>query len=154
VYVRAANHLRAGEAMYQPAEGYVYPPFMATLVLPCTLLPPVVERLAFYLVSVLCALCLCRWAWQLAGGGPLPGFQPYALREHFIWLLGLACGFRYVIDCLSHQQTDLVIGALVLGGCVALSHSRPLLAATWFGLAAGAKCTPLLWCGYLLWRRQ
>jgi hypothetical protein len=154
VYVRAANHLRAGESMYQPNEGYVYPPFMATLALPCTFLPPMVERLAFFLLSVTCAVCLCRWAWRLAGGGPWPGFQPFHLQEHVIGWLGLASGFRYVIDCLSHQQTDLVIGALVLGGCVALFLSRSLLAATCFGLAAGAKCTPLLWCGYLLWRRQ
>jgi hypothetical protein len=154
VYVRAANHLRAGEPMYQPTEGYVYPPFMAMLALPCTFLPPVVERLAFYLVSISCTVCLCRWAWQLAGGGPLPSFQPYHVQEHWIWALGLACGFRYVIDGISHQQTDLVIGALVMAGCLCLSHARSLRAATWFGLAAGAKCTPLLWCAYFLWRRQ
>jgi hypothetical protein len=154
VYVRAANHLRAGESMYQPDEGYVYPPFMAVLALPCTFLPAVLGRLAFYGVSVGCAVFLCWCAWRLAGGGPLPSFQPYHIREHWIWILGLVCGFRYVIDGISHQQTDLLIGASVLGGCAALFHSRPLLAATCFGLAAAAKCTPALWCGYLLLRGQ
>lgn len=159
VYVRAANHLRTGETIYRPDEGYVYPPFMAVLALPFALLPQAVERLAWYLVNAGCTLLLCRWAWQLAGGGRLGGGRLEG-RGSVFWgerlacLLGLACGFRYVIDGLAHQQTDVVLGALVLGGCLALRQSRAIWAATCFGIAAGAKCTPLLWCGYLLWRRQ
>ena len=153
VYVRAANHLRAGETIYRAEEGYVYPPFMAVLALPFALLPQPAERFAWYLVNAACTLLLCRWAWQLAGGGRLEG-GPVARGERLACVLGLACGFRYVMDGLSHQQTDVVLGALLLGGCRALGRGRAGLAATCFGVAAGAKCTPLLWCGYLLWRRQ
>ncbi len=154
VYVRAANHLRAGETIYRPDEGYVYPPFMAVLALPFARLPQPAERLAWYLVNAACVLLLCRWAWQLASGGRLEGRAPVAWGERLACALGLACGFRYVLDGLAHQQTDVVLGALLLGGCCALRRARAGLAATCFGVAAGAKCTPLLWCGYLLWRRQ
>jgi hypothetical protein len=154
VFVRAANHLREGDGLYHWDEGYVYPPFMAALAMPFTFLPQTIERLAWFLISAGCLVLLCRWAWQLAGGGPIPSLRTGSFREHLIWLLGLACGFRYAIDCLTHQQTDLLIGALVIGGCFALFHGRTLLAATCLGVAAGTKCTPLLWCGYLLYRRQ
>jgi len=154
VYLRAANHLRAGEPIYQWGEGYVYPPFMAALTLPFTFLPPFWERLAWYLVNVFCLIWLVRWAWQLAGGGPLQEAKAPDMQEYMIFLLGLACGLRYAIDCLAHQQTDLFIGTVVLGGCMALLHSHPLLAATCFGIAAGSKCTALLWCGFLVWRRH
>ncbi|HEV3203747.1 MAG TPA: glycosyltransferase family 87 protein [Gemmataceae bacterium] len=152
VYIRAANHLRAGESIYQLNEGYVYPPFMAALALPFTFLPTLGERLAWYLVNVVCLILLVRWAWQLAGGGRLQGEKTQDKQEFFIFFLGLACGLRYAMDCFSHQQTDLFIGALVLGGCSALFNSHPLLAATCFGIAAGSKCTALLWCGFLVWR--
>jgi hypothetical protein len=154
VYVRAANHLRAGENIYNAHEGFVYPPALAALALPCTYLPQDLERLAWYLVTAAGLVMLVRCSWQLAGGGPLEG-RPLAPRvEHLIWLLGLGCGFRYALDCFTHQQTDLLIGGLVLAGCFALFRSRAVLAATCFGIAAGFKATPLLWCGYLLWRRQ
>ena len=153
VYVRAARHLLAGESIYQPNEGYVYPPFMAAVAVPFALLPPVGDRLAWYLVNVGCALALCSWAWSLAGGGRLEGGGA-GRREHCIGLLGLAAGGRYVIDAFSHQQTDLLTGALVLGGCWALSKRRPLLSASLAALAAAVKCSPLLWCGYLAWKRE
>jgi hypothetical protein len=152
VYIRAANHLRAGETIYASGEGYVYPPFLAMLALPFTWLPASAARLLWYAVSAGCLIFLCRSAWRLSGGGRLHGRARSPGREHLIRLLGLACGGRYALDCLSHQQTDLAIAALVMAGCVALSRSRFWLAATWFGLAAAAKCTPLLWGAYLVWR--
>src|SRR5438874_1333 len=66
--------------------------------------------------------------------------------------LGLACALPYVLSVMDHQQTDLLIAALLIGGCLALQRARALSAATLFGLAAGMKCTPLLWAPYLAWR--
>jgi hypothetical protein len=153
VFVRAAARMWDGENMYVPTDGYVYPPFMAWLAIPFAFLPHGVERLLFYAVNVLCVVLLCRWAWMLAGGKRL--HDPATPRsEHVIFALGLACAFRYVVDGLAHQQVDVIIGCLVLGGCAALFRSRPWLAATSLGLAAAMKCTPLLWCPYLLWRRH
>jgi hypothetical protein len=152
VYVRAARHLRSGEKIYAPGEAYVYPPLMALLAVPFTLAPQAAERLAWLLINAACLALVLRWAWRMSGGGKLEGPEPAAAPEHVIWLLGLACAFRYAIDCLSHQQNDLLTAALVFGGCVALTKSRPYLAATGFGLAAAIKCTPLLWTVYLAWK--
>jgi hypothetical protein len=155
VYVRAGARLLAGEHLYvwtADYVGYVYPPFAALVAVPFALLPPGVARAAWYLLNVVCLVQVLRWAWWLSGGGPLQGPRAGGAREHLICFLGLACALSYAVNCLAHQQSDLVIAALVLGGCVALARSRGWLAATAFGLAAALKCTPLLWGPYLLWR--
>jgi hypothetical protein len=154
VYVQAAQRLLTGEPIYRPKEPYVYPPVMAQAAIPFTYASQDWERLAWFLVSVSCLLFMTRWAWQLAGGSELPPLGRTGWKEHAIWLLGLACGFRYGLDCIAHQQTDVLVGALVLGGCVALVQARSLVGATCFGLAAGIKCTPLLWIVYLIGRRR
>jgi hypothetical protein len=151
VYVAGANRLVAGEDLYNGTEGYFYPPFAAFCAIPFTYLPGVWCRLAWYAVNALALVCLCGWAWKVSGGGLLEGPRASRADQIILWA-GLACGFRYVLDGLAHQQTDVVLGAWLLGGCLALLRDRPMLAATLFGLAAGIKCTPLLWCGYLLWR--
>jgi hypothetical protein len=153
-YVLAARHLWNGQDMYLSKDGYLYPPFMAWLSVPFVFLPQAVGRMLFYLVSFGCGFFLCRWAWILSGGGKLEGARSIPRSEHLIVLLGLVCAGRFVADGLSHQQTDPVIGCLVLGGCLALSRSRALIAATAFGLAAAMKCTALLFCPFLLWQRR
>ena len=155
VYVKAASHLLHREHLYNWTPdyvGFVYPPFAALLAIPFTFLPPVLSRAAWYLVNVLCLVLLFRWAWHLAGGDRLQGVPSPQRREHLIFFIGLVCSFSFALNCLAHQQTDLVIAALVLGGCVALARSRSWLAATAWGLAAAIKCTALLWSPYLLWR--
>jgi hypothetical protein len=154
VFLRAASYFRSGDTIYHAGEGYVYPPFLALLAVPFSVLPPLTERLAWYLVTVASLFMMCWWAWHLSGGGPLQGRGKASLPEHFIWLVGMACGLRYALDCFAHQQADLLLGALTLGGCAALARRRYWRAATWFGLAAAGKCTPLLWCAFLVWRGQ
>src|SRR5207302_1487825 len=68
--------------------------------------------------------------------------------------LGLACSVRYGLNGIAHQPTDIVFGALLLFGCWCLSRNRDLSAAGCFGVAAAMKCTALLWCLYLLWKRK
>jgi hypothetical protein len=138
--------------MYPQGTAYLYPPAMAFLTVPFAVLPHWAMRGGWFVVSVVCLLLMARWSWRLAGGSSLEGDQSADIREHLILWLGAACGFRYLMNCLDHQQTDLLVGALVLGGCLALTRTRFWLAATSLGVAAAIKCTPLLWCPYLVWR--
>ncbi len=153
VYVRAAQHLRDGADIYAPQDGYLYPPFTAWAAVPFTALPAPAVRGAWLLLNVLCAAVLVRGAWRLAGGPRLEGTAA-PRGEHLAAVLGALCGLPYVHNCLAHQQTDLVIGALLVGGCLLLGRSRALAAATCFGLAAAMKCTALLWAPVLVWRRR
>src|SRR5262249_36821300 len=93
-------------------------------------------------------------AWRLSGGAALEGNRPAPRREHLIFALGLLCGIFYALDALSNQQSDLVVAALVIIGCRLLIRDRGAGSGVMFGLAAGIKCTPLLWSGYLVWRKR
>lgn len=152
VYVDTSRQFLNGDGLYGPGQPYVYPPFMAAMVTPFSFLSEKVSR-AFWLAVNALALVVClRAGWQLAGGGRrLPGWES-SRSEHWILWLGLACGGYYIIDSLGHQQTDLVISALLLRGCLAIREDRSLLAGVLLGIAAACKCTPLLFAPYLIWR--
>jgi alpha-1,2-mannosyltransferase len=117
------------------------------------MLPLHVGRAVWFLINVAAVSLLGCWGWSASGGPPLIG-RRWETRQYLILLLGLLCAIRFIQDGLDHQQTDLVIGALLLGGCVAILRERFFLAATAIGLAAAMKCTPLLFVGYFLWRRK
>jgi hypothetical protein len=169
VYVRAAERLLNGGDVYRLQDGYSYPPFMAWLVIPFTVLWPPLSRLLWFGMNVGCLVCVWRLAWRLTGGGCLEGLvasrvsndpgtgpftRPARLKEHLVCFVGLACSVRYALNGIAHQQTDVVIGVLLLFACWCLSKNRDWSAAGCFGLAAAMKCTALLWCPYLLWKRK
>ncbi len=151
VYIRTARHLTAGHDLYAPGrppkQAFTYPPCMAVLALPFAPLPQIPARALWYLVNVGCLVVLWRGAWKLSGGGS-SGLK----SEHLIAGLGLACGLPYALSNMDHQQTDLLISAMLIVGTLKLANGRDLLAATLFGLAAGMKCTALLWMPFLLVR--
>ena len=150
VYVPTAAHLLAGEDIYAQPHGYTYPPFQSLLAVPVVGLPRTVQRLAWYAVNVLSLLAMLRGGWQLAGGPNLHATT--AWRERLAAGLGLFAGGCFAFNALSHQQTDLLLGAFVIGGLVQLGKNRGYSAATLFGLAAAMKCTPLLFVLYLGYR--
>ncbi len=152
VYLRASTYMQAGETIYDPQRGYLYPPLQAFLAIPFTWVPQPVARVAWFLVSAVCLVFLMRWAWAVSGGGKLQLGAPINKSEHVICLLGLLVGLRYCVDCIAHHQTDVVIGMLLMAGCLALLRSRVWLSATLLGMAAAFKCTPLLFCIYFVCR--
>jgi hypothetical protein len=152
VYVRAAYHLSQGADLYGLRESYLYPPFMALTALPFLVLPSALQRLVWFGINAVALVALLRWGWRVAGGGRLEASSGGSTCERLAALLGCLSGISYIENCLAHQQTDVLIGAALVGGCLLLTRGRPLLAATSFGVAAACKCTALLWAPYLLWR--
>jgi hypothetical protein len=151
VYLPASARLWHGQDMYRPEDAYLYPPFMAWAALPFLALSDQVGRVVWTVANLACLIGTLRGAWRLSGGGRLEGSgAPW--REHRAALLGCGCGVFYLSNCLAHQQTDVLIGALLTAGCLLLIRGKDLLAATALGLAAACKCTGLLWAPYLLWR--
>ena len=153
VYVEAARRLLAGEDIYQ-GIGYAYPPFMAMIVTPFVFLPPLAIRVTFFAMCALCAVMMVRAAWRIAAGPPIDDPQPWRWQEWAIFLFGLLCGGPYILNTFNVQQSDLLIGALLIGGCHQLLHGRQVSGGALVGLAAACKLTPLLFCPYLFFRRQ
>ncbi len=153
VYVEAARRLLAGEDIYQ-GIGYAYPPFMAMIATPFVFLPPLAIRVTFFAMCALCAVVMVRTAWRIAAGPPIDDPQPWGRQEWAVLLFGLLCGGPYILNTFNVQQSDLLIGALLIGGCLQLLNGRQVSGGALVGLAAACKLTPLLFCPYLFMRRQ
>lgn len=157
VQVGAARLLVRGQDFYAQITNFTYPPFSALISIPFVPLSPRVARGLWYLICIASLIYLIRKAWRLAGGPPLePGEnRPAApLREQAAFLLGNLVALQFALNALSHLQSDLLIGALIMAGCGALAAGRYFRSATLIGIAAAFKATPLLFAPYLLWRRR
>jgi hypothetical protein len=179
VYVHAGRWLLEGRDFYDvQATGFTYPPAMALLASPFALVPPLAARLGYLLVTAPALLTFWWTSWCLAGGAGDPGWPvrwtpaaanrdaaargPYNRREggipdwreHAILAVGMLVGFRFVTDVLEHQQTDILIAALVSAAGALVLRGRWLAAAVCCGLGAGLKATPLLWVFYFLVARR
>jgi hypothetical protein len=152
VYVDSARQLRDGEGLFGAGQPYVYPPFMAAAATPFSFLSERWSRALWLMLNSVALVVCMRCAWRLAGGESRLPLWRSPRSEHWILWLGLACGGYYIIDSLGHQQTDLVIAALLFRGCLAMRDERWLLGGVLLGIAAGCKCTPLLFAPYFIWR--
>lgn len=152
VFVAASRNLVAGRDL-AIGSAYLYPPFLALVSIPFTVLPQAVSQFLFYVVNFACMIFTIKGAWSLSGGGRLQGAgDKVPAREHLVFLLALFCGGRFLVNALFQMQSDLLIAALLIAGCMALHSGRSFLSATWIGLAAALKCTPVLFVPYLAWR--
>lgn len=149
--------LREGRDFYAIEKTFTYPPFQAWLNIPLTWMPLRPARAIWYILSAACLVYMIWESWQLAGGPRLEPLGEYAdakPREHWAFVLGLICALQFALNSLTHLQTDLLIGALLTAGCAAIVSRKFIRAATWIGLAAAFKCTPLLFAPYLVWKRK
>ena len=154
VYVPAGAHLLSSESLYLASDPFCYPPFSAVVAVPFVWLPMWVSNVVFQLVSFAAMILLIRTSWQLSGGGRLPEEGDKLQREIWIAILALLCAFRFSSNALSHGQSDLLIGMLLVLGAAALLNGRSALAGICWGLGAAFKGPPLLLALYLVWRRQ
>lgn len=154
VYVPAGARLLNGESLYLANDPFCYPPFSAALALPFVWLPMWISNVVFQLVSFAALIWFIRTSWQLSGGGRLPEEGDKLRREIWIAALALVCAVRFASNALSHGQTDLLIGLLLVLGGTALVKDRSVLAGICWGLAAAFKGPPLLLVFYLVWRGQ
>ncbi|CAN5124287.1 hypothetical protein BH11PLA2_BH11PLA2_14120 [soil metagenome] len=148
VFIPTAQHLVHGEDIYEQAHGYVYPPLQAVLALPVLGLSSVASRLAWFVVNGFSLWFVLRSVWRFAGGPDLETVRS-SWREHLAFNVGLIVGLTYFFNSLMHQQTDILLAAILFAGCERINTGRGLKAAICFGIAAAMKCTPLLFAPYL-----
>lgn len=152
VYVRAGAQLFKGEDFYAPGFAYLYPPFAALAAAPFALIPEWLARAIWFAVNIVAATVMIFGAWRLAGGPSRWDFSPAARGEWIAISVGLACSISFVLNAFAHQQTDILIGALIIGGATVLRSGRDACGGALLGLAASFKATPLLWAPYLALR--
>jgi hypothetical protein len=169
VFVLAAKKLVAGKDIYSAApwakpveltppdvvfqitHPFTYPPFHALVALAALPLPHVLSRAFWFLIQAVSLTVSWTLSWKLSGGKPLNRGR-WRATELIICALGLTAGMRYIQGVFGHQQSDILIDALLLGGCYAWTQRRDFVAATAWAFAAAFKGPPLLMAPYLAWR--
>lgn len=147
-FVTAGVQFRDTGVLYTPTSLFVYPPFVVLLTLPSTYLTPLADRVWWWAVNTIAATVLVCVSWVLAGGR----FGYRQPRREFVAAgLGAAAALGFVFDVAVTRQIDLGIGALVVVGVWLASHGRPVCGGWVVGVAAAAKCSPLLFAPYFGW---
>ncbi len=146
VYVPAAVRFERGEDLFR--DGFVYPPFAALLAVPSAHLGDLGVRANVWLMNTAGAALLVVGAWRLTGGRL--GFRQLP-REWLIVALGLPCFLGFLFEVMVNRQTDLLVGGLAVVGCGLVLRGRDWSGGALVGLAAAAKCTPLLFVLYFAW---
>jgi len=152
VYVAAGREMMAGKDIFSAGFGYAYPPFVAMIAAPLSLVPAWLSKLLWFAGSAIGLVVMVTASWRLAGGVPLNRTALLAKGEFFSLLCGLAINLGFILNAFAHQQTDVIIGGLVMAGALLLRDQRDLRGGSLVGLAAAFKATPLLWSPYLLLR--
>ena len=75
------------------------------------------------------------------------------VRERWVFVAGIACCAPYLLNAQAHQQVD-IIAALMVAGCLELTRGRDFVGALLLGLSAAIKGPPLMFIGYLVFRRR
>lgn len=148
VFIPAAQRLRDGGDIYAYGLGYVYPPVTVLLAVPSTYLPPFVDRVWWWLWNTLAASVLICGSWRLAGG--TFAWRP-PTNELLAAILGTLTAIGFVFDVAVTRQIDLIVAALVIGGATLVMRHRPIAGGALIGLAAGMKCTAILFLPYYIW---
>ncbi len=155
VYVMTGHRLVAGDDIYPTGTPFVYPPFSALFTVPFTPLPRAISQALFTALNFGALALILTISWRLTGGVQRLEFGPnYRGRDHLIAILACLCALRSSFNTISHLQTDLVIAALIFVGCERLAHGKNIAAGIFLGLGTAFKATPMVFLGYLIWRRQ
>ena len=118
VFIPAAIRLRAGEDIFR--DGYFYPPFQALVAVPFSWLSPFAARMLWASINSAAAAVFLIGAWRLSGGQISRPDEDPDRWEDWIFLLGLAVALGFLFDAITNAQTDLILAAGVVSGCLSL----------------------------------
>ena len=143
-----AKLLLQGDDIYHEGSVFMYPPWMAFICIPFNSLPQWLSRLSWGTINMFFLYLAIDSAWKIS-------YSVFPSTKKFGWvafILGLICATTYFLNCLSHQQFDVIIAGTILYGCLQLSKSKEITGAILLGIAAAFKLTPLLFLPYLIYR--
>lgn len=140
----------AGEFLYTGGHDFPYPPFFGMVFAPTALLPMAVAKAVFFPVGV-AALLVLLWTLQRLVRGA------FSLKEaQAFWVAALAVFLS--IQSVIHDQAVLGLNTALVTltwlGIYWWKQRRDVLAGVSLGLAIAVKCTPAVFLGYFLWKRQ
>lgn len=148
----AANAVEAGTDPYEGGEsGYIYPPLLAVLLVPLSLLSfPVAASVYIGISAVLVAVATILWARVVISA---LGIRSDAALLPVTCLVASFVMIDKVRSIFRLGQTDSIT-FIAIAGALALTASRPLMAGVLLGVAANLKYHTLAFLLLFLLRRQ
>lgn len=148
VFKTYANLLIQGEDIYHEGSVFMYPPWMAFICIPFNSLPQWLSRLTWGIINIFFLYLAIDSAWKISR----MVFPSTDKSGWIAFIIGLTCASTYFLNCLSHQQFDVLIAGTILYGCLQLSKNNEINGGILLGIAAACKLTPLLFLTYLMYR--
>jgi hypothetical protein len=140
----------AGEFLYTGGHDFPYPPFFGMVFAPAALLPMAVAKAVFFPVGV-AALLVLLWTLQRL---VRPAFSLDETQAFWVAALAVFLAVQFVIHDQAVLGLNTALVTLIWLSIYLWKQRHDLLAGVNLGLAIAVKCTPAIFLGYFVWKRQ
>jgi len=151
-YSAAARCVLDGEALLSCLPQYPYQAALAVFFIPLAFLPPVLQRLIWYVIFVGCLVIAVRLTEAIA-----ERLYPGSTRgQNLFWLrtiMLVSCG-KHFLDVVTYASHDPLSLALIMFGTWALFNGREAAGGAWLAVAAAIRASPLIYLPYLILKRR
>src|SRR6266550_4016597 len=150
VHWETGRRFLAGEFLYAGGHDFPYPPFLGMTFAPAALLPLPIAKAVFYPVGVAALLVLL---WTL---GRLVRSAFHLDETQAFWVASLAVflSIQFILRDQAELGLNTAVVALIWLGIYLWRQHRDLLGGISLGVAIAIKCTPAIFLGYFIWKRN
>ena len=144
VYRTAADRLLRGEPLYQPTDGHYqfkYLPVFAVVMAPFALVDREAAKAIWFALSAGLLTAFLRWS--------VRGLPERRRSERVLLWLAVLFMLKFYAHELTLGQTNIMLGALLMGGLLATQVDSPHAAGVLIGLATFVKPYALLFVPWL-----
>lgn len=140
----------SNEYLYTGGHDFPYPPFFGMVFAPTALLPMPLAKAVFYPVGV-GVLLLLLWTMRRL---VQPAFQLNNSQTFWVTSFAAFLSIQFIIHDQAILGLNTAIIALSWLGIYLWRQRHDLLAGVSLGAAIAIKCTPAIFLGYFIWKRQ
>src|SRR6516225_8304071 len=151
-YSAAARCVLNGESLLSCLPQYPYQAALAVFFIPLAYLPPVLQRLIWYVIFVGCLVIAVRLTEAI-----VERLYPGSTRgQNLFWLrtiMLITCG-KHFLDVITYASHDPLSLAIIMFATWALFLGREASGGLWLAVAAAIRASPLIYLPYLLVKRR
>ena len=150
VHWGTGSRFLAGEFLYANGADFPYLPILGMLFAPAALLSMPVAKAVCYPLGVAALLVLLWVLYRLIR----PALQLTETQAFWAGAIAALLALRFIVRDQAELGFNTIIAALTWSGVYFWTRRRNLLAGASLGLAIAIKCTPAIFLGYFIWKRQ
>jgi hypothetical protein len=150
VHWGTGSRFLAGEFLYANGADFPYLPILGMVFAPAALFTMPVAKAICYPLGVVALLLLLWILYRLIR----PALQLTETQAFWAATIASVLALRFIVRDQAELGFNTIIAALTWLGVYLWTQRRDLLAGASLGLAIAIKCTPAIFLGYFVWKRQ